>query len=194
MYFICKARWVLDGHKKPGLVWLTYSGVVSRDSVRIAFTYAALNGIEVCVADIRNACLQGPLSQKYYIMCGSVFGIEDVGMYALVWRALYGGKSAGKYLWNHLRSFMSHLDFSSCPANPYVWMRPDKQLNGTDYYEFILLYTDNALVISENSDQVLRKDLGRYLELKENLLDTPKYILEDLQDRSNSKMASGLVL
>ena len=73
-------------------------------------------------------------------------------------------------------------------------MRPDKQSNGTDYYEFILLYTDNALVISDNSDQVLRKDLGRYLELKENLLDTPKYILEDLQDRSNSKMASGLVL
>ena len=45
-------------------------------------------------------------------------------------------------------------------------MQTAKKSNGTDYYEFILLYTDNALVISDNADQVLRKDLGRYFEIK----------------------------
>ena len=33
-------RWVLDAHKMPEPVRSTYARVVSRDSVRIAFTYA----------------------------------------------------------------------------------------------------------------------------------------------------------
>jgi len=33
MSFECKARWVLDGHKTPDIVGLTYAGVVSRESV-----------------------------------------------------------------------------------------------------------------------------------------------------------------
>jgi hypothetical protein len=45
-----------------------YAGVVSRESVRIALTYAALNGLEVCAADIRHAYLQEPSSNKDYII------------------------------------------------------------------------------------------------------------------------------
>ena len=52
-----KARWVLDGHKTANPVGLTYAGVVSRESVRISFTIAALNGVNICAADIRNAYL-----------------------------------------------------------------------------------------------------------------------------------------
>ena len=92
---------------------------------------------------------------------GPKFGIENLDKYALLWRALYGGNSARKYFKNHLCSCMRHLDFVSFLVNPDVWMWPDKHSNGTDYYAFILLYTDNAVVISENFDQVLRKDLGR---------------------------------
>ena len=43
---------VLDGHKTPEPEGSTYAGVVSRQSVRIALTYAALNGIDVFAADI----------------------------------------------------------------------------------------------------------------------------------------------
>ena len=45
MEFTRKARWVVDGHKTPDPMRSTYAGVVSRESVRISFTYAALNGI-----------------------------------------------------------------------------------------------------------------------------------------------------
>ena len=48
MDFTQKARWVLDGHKTADPIGSTYAGVVSRESVRIAFTYAALNGLDVC--------------------------------------------------------------------------------------------------------------------------------------------------
>jgi hypothetical protein len=94
MDFTRKARWVLDGHKTPTPIGSTYAGVVSRDSIQIAFTYAALNDLGVSAADIRNAYLQAPSSQKDYILCGPEFGIENIGKIALIRRALYGGKSA----------------------------------------------------------------------------------------------------
>ena len=74
-----KARWVKDGHKTPEPENSTYAGVVSRDSVRIALTYAALNNLDVCACDIQNAYLQAPSSEKHYIICGPEFGLENVG-------------------------------------------------------------------------------------------------------------------
>jgi hypothetical protein len=102
MDFTRKARWLLDGHKTPNPIGSTYAGVVSRDSVRITFTYAALNGVDVWAADIKNAYLQAPSSQNGYIICGPEFGLEHVGMVGLIHRALYGGKSAGRDFKNHL--------------------------------------------------------------------------------------------
>jgi hypothetical protein len=52
-------RCVLDGHKLPTPAGSTYAGVVSRESVRIALTYAALNGLEVCAADLQAPSLYG---------------------------------------------------------------------------------------------------------------------------------------
>jgi hypothetical protein len=131
----------------------------------------------VFAADIRNAYLQAPSSQNDYIICGPEFGIENVGKVALIHRALYGGKSAGKDFRNHLRSCMRHLDFVSCPADPDVWMRAAERSNGTYYYEYILLYTNDALVLSENAEKVLRIDLGRYFTLKEESIGPPKIYL-----------------
>ena len=102
MEFTRKARWVLDGHKIPDPVGTTFAGVVSRESIQIAFTYAALNGLDFLTADIRNAYLQLPSSQNDYIVCGPEFGIENVGCVALIHRVLYGGKSAGKDFQNHM--------------------------------------------------------------------------------------------
>ena len=177
MDFTRKARWVLDGHKQADPIGSTYAGVVSRESVCIAFTYAALNEVDICAADIRNAYLQAPSSCKDYIICGREFGLENVGKVALIHMALYGGKTAGKDFRNHLWSCMRHLGFTSCLADPDVWMRPAKHSNGSDYYEYILLYTDDALVISENAEHTLRYDLGRYFELKEESIGPPKIYL-----------------
>ena len=102
MDFTCKAHWVLDGHKTPNPVGSMYAGVVSHESICIAFTYATLNRLNVCVADIRNTYLQALSSQKDYIICGPEFGIKNVGRVALTHRALYGGNSAGKDFRNHL--------------------------------------------------------------------------------------------
>ena len=106
-----KARWVLDRHKTPDAIGSTFAGVVSCECVRIAFTYTVQNGLQVFTADIHNAYLQAPSSQKEYVVCGPEFGIKNVGKVALIHGALYGGKSVGQDFRNHLRSCMHHLDF-----------------------------------------------------------------------------------
>jgi hypothetical protein len=52
-----KARMVADGHRTKTPAALTYSSVVSRDSVRIALTIAALNDLSVLACNIQNAYL-----------------------------------------------------------------------------------------------------------------------------------------
>ena len=172
-----KARWVLDGHKNPDPLHSTYAGVVSRESVRIALTYAALNDIDVKAADIRNAYLQAPTSEKYYVVCGAEFGLENVGKRALIRRALYGGKSAGRDFRNHLRACMEHIEFKACPADPDIWMRPARKSDGSEYWEYVLLYTDDILVVSEYGEKLLRKQIGKYFELKEESIGSPEFYL-----------------
>ena len=60
-----KARMVAGGHKTKTPAALTYSSVVSRDSVRIALTIAALNDLKVLSCDIQNAYLTAKCREKY---------------------------------------------------------------------------------------------------------------------------------
>ena len=178
MDFTRKGRWVKDGHKSPEPETSSYAGVVSRESIRILLTNAALLGIDVMAADIRNAYLQAPTTEKHFIICGSEFGLEHVGKRALIVRALYGGKVAGRDFWHHLRSCMKDvLGFQSCLADPDVWMREAKRADGTMYYEYVLLYVDDCLVISENAEKVLRDEIGDMWELKEESIGPPSLYL-----------------
>ena len=177
MDFTKKVRWVLNGHKTLDPIGSTYAGVVSRESVHIALTYAALNDLNVFAANIWNAYLQAPSSQKDYIICGPEFGVENIGQTALIHRALYSGKAAGRDFRNHLCSCMEFLNFKSCIADPDMWMRPAIKSDGNTYYEYILLYVDDALVVSENAESILRNKLGRYFHLKEESIGPPTVYL-----------------
>ena len=177
MDFTRKARWVKDGNRTPDPGNSTFAGVVSRESVRIAFTYAALNKLDVCVADIKNAYLQAPSSEKHYIICGTEFGVEIFGKRALIRRALYGGKSSGSDFWKHLRSCMLHLNFKSCKADPDIWMRPAQTDDGFFYWEYVLLYVDDVLCISLRPEEIIRNEIGKYFHLKEESIGKPNIYL-----------------
>ena len=96
MAFTQKACCVKDGYRTPEPKESNYYGVVSRDSVKISLTYAALNDVDVTVADIKNSYLQAPSDEKHYVICGKYFGLEHEGKIALIRRAIYGGKLAGR--------------------------------------------------------------------------------------------------
>ena len=97
-----------------------YAGVVSRELVRIALLYAAVNGLDVYCGDIKSAYLSALTSKKHYIILGPEFG-DDEGKYAVITRALYGGKHAGRDYWMFVRENMINLGFESCKADPDVW-------------------------------------------------------------------------
>ena len=52
-----KAQLVADGHKQDTPYPMTYSSVVSRDSVRIMLTLVTLNGLELQTANVQNTYL-----------------------------------------------------------------------------------------------------------------------------------------
>ena len=83
-----KTRYFAQGNITKTPVTLTYRSVVSRESVRIAPTMAALNDHEVKTADIMNAYLTVPVTEKIWTELGPEFG-SDAGKKALVVRALY---------------------------------------------------------------------------------------------------------
>ena len=66
MRFQRKAWWVKDGHITPDTDTSSYAGVVSRESIRILLTHAALQGVPVMAADVRKAYLQAPTSEKHF--------------------------------------------------------------------------------------------------------------------------------
>ena len=161
MDFTQKDRWVKDVHRTPDLEDYKYAGVVSREIVRIALTYAALHGIEVLAEETRNAYLQAPTSGKHYIICGEESSLGNVGRRALIVCALYGGKAAGHDFWHHLRSCTEFLGFKSKGGESDIWMRPATQKDGTEVYEYVLLYTDVCLVVSENAESILKNEIDR---------------------------------
>ena len=62
---------------------------------------------------------------------------------------------------------MKFLGFESSHAGPYVWMRESVQEDGiTKYHEYVLLYTDGCLVISDQGKAVIRNEIGKYFRLK----------------------------
>jgi hypothetical protein len=107
-YFRRNARFVAGGHTTDTPHAMKYASVVSRESLRIALTLAALNDLDVKMADIENAYMMAPITEKVWTVLGPEFGNDD-GKCALIVRALYGLKSAGAAFRNHLAECMNHL-------------------------------------------------------------------------------------
>lgn len=91
-----KARYVAGGHLTDTPSFLTYSSVVSRESVRITFTLAALNGQDILADDVSNTYLNAPTKEKVYFIAGPEFGAK-AGRKVLVIRALYGLRGVVKH-------------------------------------------------------------------------------------------------
>jgi hypothetical protein len=101
MDFTRKARFVAGGHTTEAPAYMTYSSVVSRESVRIAFTIAALNDLDILMADIGNAYLNADCREKIWMIAGPEFGANK-GRKVIIVRELYGLKSASAAWRAHL--------------------------------------------------------------------------------------------
>jgi hypothetical protein len=75
MDFTRKARFCAGGHTTDTPMAMTYSSVVSRDSVQIGFMLAVLNRLDVMACNLENAYLNAPCVEKIWfeggLECGS---------------------------------------------------------------------------------------------------------------------------
>ena len=62
---------------------MTYVSVVSRESVRVALTFVALNNLKVMMANIENAYFRAPVSEEIWTVLGPEFG-DDQGKRAII--------------------------------------------------------------------------------------------------------------
>ena len=173
--FRCKARLVAGGHMTDTPNTLTYSSVVSRDSVRIALTIAALNELSVMACNIQNAYLTAECMEKIWTRAGPEFGSES-GSIMIVKKALYGLKGSGAAFRAHLAERLHDIGFIPTRADPDVWRRPAVTPDGFKYYEYILCYVDDLLAISHDVQSVL-KSVQDTFKFKDNKIDKPDVYL-----------------
>ena len=113
---------------------LTYSTVVSQDSICIILMIAALNGLEISSCDIQNAYLTAPCREKIYFIAGPELG-SDQGKIMIVQRALYSFKSFGAAFWNFFAEILHDMGYKLSQADQDVWLRPATTEDGHEYYE-----------------------------------------------------------
>ena len=56
---------------------------------------------------------------------------------------------------------MNFLVSKSIQGDPEVWMREAIKSDGTQYWEYVLLYVDDCLIVSENGEKVIRNEIGK---------------------------------
>ena len=170
-----KARLVADGHKTDTPRSVTYSSVVSRDSVRICLLLAALNDLDVLSGDIENAYLTAPCREKCWTIGGKEFG-SDQGKPFIIMKALYGLKSSGAAFRALLAETLDDMGFRSSHADPDVWLRPAAKPDGEKYYEYVLVYVDDILTISFDPKEPM-KGIQKGFKFKNDEIQEPNIYL-----------------
>jgi hypothetical protein len=175
MDFTRKARFIAGGHKTDPPSSITYSSVVTRDSVRIAFLIAALNDLDVQTADIGNAYINEDAREKVYFIAGDEFGHELKGRTVIITKALYGLKSSGAAWRAHFAQALHDLGFTSSLADPDVGYKAETKPNGFEYYAYVLVCVDDILVVAHNAVKTM-ESLSKLFRLKDGFSQPTRYL------------------
>jgi hypothetical protein len=139
------------------------------------FTIAALNDLSLVGAIVQNAYINAPTKEKVYTTAGLEFG-SNAGRPAIIVRALYGLKSSGARWRDHLVDILRTGGFQSSLADPDVWMRKAQKPCGFVYWEYLLAYVDDILIISHQPHTVIDA-LSQHVTFKPGSVEPPKSYL-----------------
>jgi len=190
--FTRKAKLVADGHKTKPPASITYSIVVSRDSVRIALTIACLNSLHVSACDIGNAYLNATCREKLWTVAGPEFG-SDKGSVIIIARALYGLKSLGVAWRSTLARTMEMMGYRPTQADPDVWIKRASREDGPPYYKMMLIYVNDVLHIAEDPEEDMKK-FAQVYRLKDGVGTPDRYLGGNIErvQTSNGSVAWSL--
>jgi hypothetical protein len=119
------------------------------------------------MADIENAYLTAPFTEKVWTVLGPEFG-NDAGKRVLIVRALYGLKSAGATFRNHLAECMKHLGWHPCRSDRDLWMKAETRL--------MTVFVDDIFCVHHDPVSPLAK-LDEYFKMKEGSIQVPTFYL-----------------
>ena len=145
-----KARYVAGGKLTDPPSSINYASVIGRETVRIAFLVAALKDLNILAGDIHNSYLNSETKEKIVFYAGDEWR-SNRGRILVIRRALYGLKSSALMWRNHLSDVIGNkLGFKSSLSNPYLWMKSSITSSGSKYYEYILVYVDDILMVDKD--------------------------------------------
>ena len=113
---------------------------------------------------------------KCYTKIRPEFGPDNEGRIAYIVQTAYRLKETGSDFCNHLRDCMCHLGYAPTNADNNVWNHVATNGQANKYYEVVLLYVDDCLVISFEANKALG-EIEKFFQLKPNSIGPPKIYL-----------------
>ena len=129
--FTLKARFVANGGNTESPVTLTYSKVVSRDTVRLVLLIEALNDLDVMACYIGNAYLNAACKEEICFKEGKECSDHQWKVMILL-RALFGIKTSGASWRSMFKGLIEkNPHFKSTRIDPDMYIKINRRENGT---------------------------------------------------------------
>ena len=146
---------MLGGHLTDVPTNMTYSSVVSRDTVRIGFPMSALYNLDVLAGDIHNALLEASTKEKIFFYAQDECK-ADKEKVVIVFISLYGLKSSSLQFQNCLIGIVGNrIGYKSYLDDTDIWYKPMTDADGFEYYAYILVYVDDILLIMKYQKEAI---------------------------------------
>ena len=84
--------------------------------------------------------------ENIWTIAGPELG-QEAGIIMIIKMALYYLKSSGAVFRLMLAGILHCIHYEPTKADPDVWIRPAIQTDGTEYYEIVLCYVEDILVL-----------------------------------------------
>ena len=133
--FTRKARLVADGHKTEAPALITYSSVVSRDSVRINLTVASMNGHDIFACDIGNSYFNATCRGGNMESCWSrVWKLQRKCHNHI--QSLEWAEELKCIMERKLADMLRDIGYFPSQSNSDVWLKKD--MNPDEYHYWII--------------------------------------------------------
>jgi Reverse transcriptase (RNA-dependent DNA polymerase) len=126
--------------------------------------------------DVGNAYLNANMTEKLYCYAGKEFGRDMEGKLMIIRRALYGLKSSGAAYRAHFARTIMDMGYTPCKADPDVWLQAARKPDGTEYYEYLLTYVDDCLVVSHDPKRIDKSLEEEYKYLLKDVGESIRYL------------------
>ena len=104
--------------------------------------------------DVANAYLNAPNKEKIWTVVGHEFGTDKGAVFIITW-ALYDLKSARAAWRTSFTQALAQLEFRPTQGDPDIYIKPQTKPDGTRYYEMLLVYADDILVLSHDTKPII---------------------------------------